>query len=90
MDVECFALLKNHTCDSVPPSYGMNAIQNKWVVRTKYKADGSLDKYKARLVAKGFQQTPSIDFSETFSPIIKTSTNCIIFTLVVTKNWDIR
>ena len=28
----------------------------KWVLRKKFKANGSLDKYKARLVAKGFTQ----------------------------------
>jgi hypothetical protein len=30
------------------------AIGCKWVLRNKFKANGSLDKYKARLVAKGF------------------------------------
>ena len=58
--------------------------------RTKFKADGTLDKYKARLVAKGFQQTPGLDFSETFSTVINASTIRIIFTLAVSINWDIQ
>ena len=49
-----------------------------------------MDKYKARLVAKGFQQTPGLDFSETFSPVIKASTIRIIFTLAVSRNLDIQ
>ena len=42
------------------------------------------------MVAKGFQQTPEIDFIETFSPVVKASTIRIIFTLAVTRGWDIQ
>ena len=60
------------------------------VIRIKYKADGTLDKYKARLVAKGFQQTLGVDYFETFSPVVKHATIRLIFTLVVTHHWDIQ
>ena len=81
--------MKNHTWDLVPPSPTQIVVHNKWIFYIKYKEDGSLDKYKARLVAKGFKQIPRIDFSETFSHVIKPSTICIIFTLVVINNSDI-
>ena len=42
------------------------------------------------LVAKGFQQTPGVDFSETFSPVIKASTIRIVFTLAVSRGWGIQ
>ena len=58
--------------------------------RIKLKANDTLDKYKARLVGKGFQQTPSLDFSETFSLVIKASTIRIIFTLAVSRGWEIQ
>ncbi|RVX06008.1 Retrovirus-related Pol polyprotein from transposon RE2 [Vitis vinifera] len=44
----------------------------------------------ARLVAKGFQQHAGVDFSDTFSPVVKASTIQIIFTLVVAYNWNIH
>ena len=84
------ALIHNHTWDPVPFSDDMNIVQCKWVFRTKFKADESLDKHKARLVAKGFQQTPGVDFFETFSPVVKASTIRIVFTLAVSKGWNIQ
>ena len=59
MELEFQALLKTKTWDLIPPFLRQTIVQCKWVFRTKYHADGTLDKYKGRLVAKGFQQTPS-------------------------------
>ena len=84
MQAEYDALLKNHTWELVPPP-NHTIIQCKWIFRVKYHADGSLDKYKARLVAKGFQQVPGINFFNTFSLVVKSTTIRIIFSLVVTR-----
>ena len=62
MKTEIDALIKNGTWSLVPFEDDMSIVQNKWVFRTKVKADGSLDKYKATLVAKGFQQIPGVDY----------------------------
>ena len=90
MSEEYAALMKNKTWTLVPTNDQMKIVDNKWVFRVKYHADGSVQRYKARLVAKGFQQTPGVDFFETFSPVIKPCTIRVIFTLVVTNNWDIQ
>jgi hypothetical protein len=71
MNVEFDALLKNQTWKLVPPSAAYNVIGCKWVFQLKRKADGSIDRYKARLVAKGFHQQSSIDYGETYSPVVK-------------------
>ena len=90
MEVEYEGLIHNHTWDLVLFSDDMNVVQCKWVFRTKFKADGPLDKYKARLVAEGFKQIPGVDFFETFSPVVKVSTIRIVFTLAVSKGWNIQ
>ena len=41
-------------------------------------------------MARGFQQTPGIDFTETFSPVIKPCTIRIVFALAVHHGWEIQ
>ena len=43
---------------------------------------GNIERYKARLVAKGFTQKEGIDYMETFSPVSKKDSLCIIMSLV--------
>ena len=68
----------------------MTIVTNKWVFRVKLNADGSLDKCKSRLVAKSFLQTPTIDYSETFSPVIKHVTIRMVFSLALSHAWPIK
>ena len=41
-------------------------------------------------MAKGFSQVDGIDFSETFSHVIKPTSICLVLTIAVVKGWDIR
>jgi len=50
----------------------------------------ALNVIKARLVARGFTQQEGIDYSETFSPVIKQATVRLVFSIVISCNWKIH
>ena len=65
---------KNNTWNLVDPPKGKDIINLKWVYKTKYNEDGSIQKHKAKLVAKGYSQQPGVDFNETFAPVARIET----------------
>jgi len=67
-----------------------NVVTAKWVFKHKFNADGSLERYKARWVLQGFTQRPGIDFSETFSPVVKPATVRTVLSLALSRHWPIH
>jgi hypothetical protein len=90
MDDEYNALMKNKTWHLVPPQHGRNIIDCKCVYKVKRKVDGSLDRYKARLMAKGFKQCYVVDYEDTFSLVVKSTTIQIVLSLAISKGWHLR
>lgn len=86
MHQEMEALHWNNTCTLVPQHEHHNIVGCRWLFRTKYHADGSIERHKARLVAQGFSQVSGIDYSQTFSPVVKASTIRIVLSLAVLNN----
>ncbi|KAH9688627.1 retrovirus-related pol polyprotein from transposon RE1 [Citrus sinensis] len=90
MQLEYDALIRNKTWNLVSMDLTHKLVGCKWVFRTKYNSDGSVSKHKARLVAKGFHQTAGVDYSETYSPVVKSSTVRVILSLAVMQGWNVR
>ncbi|GJZ86599.1 retrovirus-related pol polyprotein from transposon RE1 [Tanacetum coccineum] len=87
---EMEALKQNYTWTLVPRPSASNIVGSKWVYRTKYHADGSVERFKARLVAQGFTQIPGLDYSYTFSPVVKASIVRIVLSLAVLHRWRLH
>ena len=65
------ALMDNGTWQLVPAPPNRKLVTCKWLLRKKFHADGTISRYKARLVARGFTQVPGMDYTETFSPVLR-------------------
>jgi transposase InsO family protein len=89
MTEEVNSLKENKTWELVRLPDGRQAIQCKWVFKTKYLPNGNIDKFKARLVAKGYTQKAGIDYSETFSPVVKFETVRIVMAITAADDLEI-
>ncbi|GKB13852.1 retrovirus-related pol polyprotein from transposon TNT 1-94 [Tanacetum coccineum] len=90
MKEEYDALIKNGTWSLVPRASNTNVVDGKWVYRLKRDKNGAITCYKARFVAKVFRQQPGIDFHETVSLVVKSTTIRAVLSLAVTNNWPLR
>jgi hypothetical protein len=81
--------MRHGTWELVPPPPDCQAVGCKWVFRVKRHPNGSITQFKARLVAKGYHQWPGLDYSETFSPVMKPATIRTVHTIVVMQGWSL-
>lgn len=63
-------------------------VKCRWVLNKKFDVDNNV-RFRARLVAKGFSQKPGIDYTDTFSPVVRHSTLRLLFALSVKLNMSI-
>lgn len=89
MREEIQALEENRTWNLTTLPKDRRAIRNKWVFKTKRRADGTVERYKARLVVKGCSQRPGIDYDEVYSPVVRYSTIRYLLGLAVKHDLDI-
>ncbi|KAI4297629.1 hypothetical protein L6164_037513 [Bauhinia variegata] len=89
MQEELSMIEKNQTWELVSRPHDRNVIGLKWVFRTKFNPDGSINKHKARLVVKGYSQIFGIDYSDTFAPVARHDTIRLLLTIVAQKGWQV-
>lgn len=90
MEAEYSALKANRTWCLVNKLPSAHIISGKWVFKHKLHPDGSLDRYKARWVVHRFTQRASVDFHETFTPVVKPANVRTVLTIAASKQWPTR
>lgn len=90
MSAKYESLLRSNIWSLVPLPLGNNIVRCKWVYKTKFTAEGQIEKYKARLVAKGFNPLEGIDYNQTFSLFAKMNTLRTIVSLATSFKWEIH
>jgi hypothetical protein len=60
------------------PRPNQNVVGTKWVFRNKQDDHGVVPRNKARLVAKGYSQVEGLDFDETYAPVARLESICIL------------
>lgn len=89
MKEEMMEIEKNGTWELRDLLEGKSAIGLKWIFKTKFHADGSIQKYKAQLVANGYSKLEGIDFTETFSSVVRFETVRITLALAAHFKWNV-
>jgi Reverse transcriptase (RNA-dependent DNA polymerase) len=69
---------------------GKSVVTSRWLYKTKYAADGNIEKHKARSVARGFSQIEGADYDETFAPVARYTYIQSIIDIAVEMGWRIH
>ena len=69
---------------------GWKAIENKWIIIIKWKANGFIERYKAYLVVKCDTQQKGINYEEIFSPIVRVFSIHLIQALIINLDLELH
>jgi hypothetical protein len=67
-----------------------NVIGTKWIFKNKQDEHGMVVRNKARLVAQGYCQVEGIDFGETFAPMARLESICILLAYASHHNFKLQ
>ena len=82
--------MANDTWDLVPLPKGRKLIKCKWVYKTKFALDGSVEILNVRLVVEGFTQVEWIDYNEAFAPTTKMNPIHLVLSLAALHKWEVH
>jgi len=73
----------------VPLPAGKHVVGCCWIFKTKFNADGTIERHKAWLVAQGFSQKFWIDYKETFALVAKMTIFRVLLFVAVNQGWSL-
>ena len=83
------SILANRTWTLVLLPPGAHAILVKRVYKFKTGTFNSTLKFKVRLIARGYQQLSGLNYTETFSPVVKWATLRLLISFAIQHVWPL-
>jgi hypothetical protein len=68
---------------------GRRIVKSKWIFKIKCDSSGHAIRFKARLVAIGFSQKESVDYEETFSPVVRHESVRTVLSIAAVEDLEI-
>ena len=88
MKSELDSMYSNHIWGLVKAPNNIEPVGCKWVYKRKIGVDGKVETL-VRLMAKWYTQKESIDYEETFSPVVMLKSIRILLSIVVHYDYEI-
>jgi hypothetical protein len=84
------SIVCNNVWEVVLRPVGKSIVTFGWLYKTKYVADGNIEKQKARFMARGFSQIEGVDYEETFAPVARYTSIRSIISIAAEMGWSIH
>ena len=89
MHEELNQFVRNDVWELVPRLENVHVIDTKQFFKNKTDEDGEIIRNKSWLVAQGYTKVEGIDFDESFAPVARLKSICILMSIACTMNFKL-
>jgi hypothetical protein len=89
MQHEYSSLIDDGTRELVDLSPGRMVVNNMWIYNVKSDTAGDVSRFKARFVAKGCSQRARLDYTETFSHVIRMASLRLFMAIAIARDLEL-
>ena len=89
MHEELNQFVRNDVWKLVPRPKDAHVIGTKWIFKNKTDEDGEIIRNKSRLVVQGYTKVEGVDFDESFAPLARLESICILLSIACTMDFKL-